>query len=112
MKLNVPLVRQDKDSVDCGLAGLEMLLKFHGSDLNIEQIKKVIAPDETGTYAPQLGEYLIDNGFSVGIITMQPSLFTTKDSRLSQSQIFNQMLKRRKKTKKPHIKTVLNHFNY
>jgi len=84
MQLNVPLVRQQKDSVECGLAALAMLLGYHGIKATQEELKKEIALGATGTYSPQLASYLLKKGFDVEIITMNPGLFTNKDKGKSQ----------------------------
>ncbi len=79
MKLNVSVIRQKENSVDCGLACLAMLMKYYGINKSIADMKneiKVYAG--MGTYAPQLGKYLIDNNFEVEIVTMNPLLFTKK----------------------------------
>jgi ABC-type bacteriocin/lantibiotic exporter with double-glycine peptidase domain len=79
MKLNVPIIRQKKDSVDCGLACLSMLMKYYGIDRSISDMKNDIKVYEgLGTYAPQIGKYLIKNGFEIEIITMNPYLFTKR----------------------------------
>lgn len=65
MKLDVPIIRQEKDSVDCGLACLSMLMKYSGIEKSLSELKKEIKVYEgMGTYAPQLGKYLVENGFN------------------------------------------------
>ena len=94
MKLDVPLIRQPKDSLDCGIAGLAMILKYHGIDESFEFLKTKISVDSIGTYAPQIGKYLAEKGFDVSIVTMHPKLFTLKDRTLSQEEIitrFNEL---------------------
>ena len=89
MILDVPLIRQEKDTVDCGIVGMAMLLKYYGIDVSYEDIKKEIKIHEIGTYAPQLGIYLIKKGFDVEIITLHPGLFTKKGILLTKDQILN-----------------------
>ncbi len=55
IKLNVPLIRQDKDSRDCGLAGLCMILNYYGIKTSISELKEEIEVDKKGTYVTQLG---------------------------------------------------------
>jgi len=64
MKLNVPLISQEKDSVLCGVAGVRMLLGYYGINKSEDELAKDVEvyPD-WGTYMPQLGNYLINNGF-------------------------------------------------
>ncbi|MBN1792355.1 C39 family peptidase [Candidatus Woesearchaeota archaeon] len=87
MILNVPLVLQPSGSVDCGIAGVVMLLDFHGVKASFDECKKAIPVDEIGTYAPQLGSFLIQKGFDVTITTLHPRLFTKYDIGASQEQI-------------------------
>lgn len=78
-KLDVPLVKQLKDSVDCGLAGLSMIFGYYGTRKTIDELRKSIKVYKGGTYAPQLATYMIKNGFDVTIVTAHPSLFMRKD---------------------------------
>ncbi len=87
MILDVPVVRQKKDSVDCGLAGLSMILKYYGVDKSIEDLKKEIKTFDFGTYMPQLGLYLLNNGFDVEIVTLNPLLFTKNFESKSDKEI-------------------------
>jgi len=52
MILDVPLIRQPKDSVDCGIAGVSMITTYHGIDRSFDEVKKEVMTDSTGTYAP------------------------------------------------------------
>ena len=79
MMLDVVLIRKPKDSVFCGIACLNMILKYYGIDVSFDKLKNEVEPDSLGTYAPQLGSYLIKNGFDVEIVSMHPALFTNKD---------------------------------
>ena len=110
MKLNVPLIRQPKDSVDCGIAGVSMLLAYYGIKKRFSDIKKEISVDKTGTYAPQLGSYLIRQGFKVEIITLHPKLFTLKDKGMSQDKVLTRLKGLQKNTKNSQDKKVLNYF--
>jgi len=66
MKIELPLVRQDENSVDCGLACVSMLLKKYDIEKAVNDLKKEIQVfDNMGTYAPQIGTYLIKNGFDI-----------------------------------------------
>ncbi|MES2225613.1 MAG: C39 family peptidase [Patescibacteria group bacterium] len=78
--LNVPLVRQEKNSVLCGVASIRMLLAYHGIEANQEAIlKEVKIHKGWGTFTPQWGIFLMNHGFKVEIITQNPKLFTAKD---------------------------------
>lgn len=94
MKLDVPLIMQPKDSKDCGVAGLAMILKYYDIDESFDFLKTKISVDSIGTYAPQIGKYLVEKGFNVSIVNMHPKLFTLKDRTLSQEEIlvrFNEL---------------------
>ncbi|MDP2720661.1 MAG: C39 family peptidase [bacterium] len=76
MKLDVPLVQQKEDSVDCGIAVVTMILNYYGVQKSFEEIKREIPTDQVGTYAPQLGSFLVEQGFIVDIVTRNPLVFT------------------------------------
>ena len=77
--IDVVMIRKPKDSVFCGIACLKMILEYYGIDISFDKLKNEVKPDSLGTYAPQLGSYLIKNGFDVEIVSMHPALFTNKD---------------------------------
>jgi len=108
--LEIPLIKQPKDSKDCGIVGIQMLLKYYGIEKSFQNLKKEIEVDNTGTYAPQLGNYLIKNGFTVEIVTLHPALFTKNDENLSQNQILDRFNKLYKNHKSRQNKKVLKHF--
>ena len=83
-KLNIPLVFQDKNSVDCGLACLQMVFEYYGEKRTIAEMKKELKLYKIGTYSPQLGAYLLKNGFKVELITQHPGLFTLRHRKVGQ----------------------------
>lgn len=87
VKLDVPLVCQKEGTNDCGVAGVVMLMKFYGLNISMEEVKKDIEVDETGTYIPQLGAYLLERGFDVEIVGLHPAMFTKKDEGMSQEKV-------------------------
>lgn len=99
MRLDVPLVRQPKNSVHCGLAGVRMLLLHYGRDISLERLASDLKVHKIGTYAPQLGSYLIRQGFDVEIVTMHPGLFTLHDKGLHGKDILPRFRQLRAKTK-------------
>jgi len=106
-RLNVPLVRQKKNSVDCGLACLLMIFSYYGHKKSFTTLKKDLKVHKTGTYSPQLGTYLIKNGFNVEIVTQHPGLFTIHHRRLNQKDLLIHIRKLLKTTKKKkNIKTL------
>lgn len=74
--LPVPLIRQAEESSDCGPACLAMILEFHGVLFDFEEMKRSLGVYQWGTVTPQLGTYLLKNGFAVEIVTMHPALFS------------------------------------
>lgn len=77
MNLDIPIIRQQKNSSDCGLACLSMIMDYYNINNDITKLRKSIKVYKwIGTYAPQLGKYLLENDFEVEIITMNPYLFT------------------------------------
>ncbi|MFH1431975.1 MAG: C39 family peptidase [archaeon] len=79
MMLDVALIRKPKDSVYCGIACLNMVLEYYGITISFDKLKDEIEADSVGTYAPQLGSYLIKKGFDVEIVFLHPALFTNMD---------------------------------
>ncbi|EKD56494.1 MAG: hypothetical protein ACD_58C00168G0002 [uncultured bacterium] len=100
MQLNVPLIRQKKNSVDCGLAAVAMVLNFYGVKINIEKLREEIKVYKMGTYMPQLGQYLIKKSFKVTMTTLNPYLFTFKDKNLIQKEIVQRLKNILKKERK------------
>lgn len=111
MKLDVPLTRQDENSLDCGIACLSMLLKYYGIEKGISDIKKdVKIHDGIGTYGPQLGKYLIEQGFEIELVTMNPFLFTNKFKNYSQKDVLNHFKELLEKTTQEKFKIPLEFF--
>jgi len=111
MKLNVPLIRQPKDSVDCGIAVVTMLLNYHGVEKTFEEVKKDITTDEVGTYAPQLGEYLTSQHFSVDIVLRNPLLFTKSEENLDKKSLVEKFNRLQHSGINTHNLKVINYFN-
>jgi len=91
MQINIPLIRQDRDSVDCGLACTAMVLEYYGIKTEIENLKRETKVYKFGTFAPQLGLILLKKGLKVSITTLNPGLFTLKDEKLSQAEIVDKL---------------------
>jgi len=110
MKLNVPLKQQDKGSKDCGLVSLLMVLEYFGIQKTFLDIKKEIIVDDVGTYAPQMGTFLVNNGFKVNVITQHPGLFTISDRDKNQKEILIHLNNLLKFEKDKQNKKVLKYF--
>src|SRR3989344_2740371 len=87
MKLNVPMIRQARNSVDCGLAMVAMISNYYGEKVTIKDLKEEIKVYKPGTYIPQLGIYFLKRGFSVELISQDPHLFTAQDRSRSQGNL-------------------------
>lgn len=85
--LDVKTIRQQESSVECGLVTLEMLYSYYGANKTIDDLRKEITTIEVGTFSPQLGLNLLNNGFEVEIITHNPLLVERKDTDLSQGEL-------------------------
>ncbi|MBS3172355.1 C39 family peptidase [Candidatus Woesearchaeota archaeon] len=109
-KLEVPVVFQPEGTKYCGPAGLSMIFKYYGLNIPFEQIIKDLEVDTVGTYAPQLGLYLIKHGFDIEIITLHPTLFTKNDYLMNQEEILLRIEDLFNKTKLEQNKKTLNYF--
>lgn len=87
MHLSVPLIKQEKESVDCGITCVAMILEYYNKGISFDECKKHIKTYDIGTFMPQLGSFLLDNGFAVEMITLNPFLFTKAQESLSQEEI-------------------------
>ncbi|HEY4694754.1 MAG TPA: cysteine peptidase family C39 domain-containing protein [Candidatus Nanoarchaeia archaeon] len=91
MKLNVPLVIQPKDSVDCGLATINMVAAYHGLKASLADLKSKIKVFKVGTYGPQLGSHLLNLGFKVEIVTFNPGLFALSNVGIGREQLIKHL---------------------
>jgi hypothetical protein len=111
MKLSIPLEIQKKDSLDCGIISLLMVFKYFGIKKSFKDIQKDLKVDKVGTYAPQMGTFMLKNGFnSVEIITQHPGIFTIKDRGKSQKQILSQIEELLLEEEEEQNRKVLNYF--
>ena len=110
MKLDVPLVKQAEDSVDCGLAVVNMITSYHKKNITFAKIKSEIKTDKLGTYNPQLGSYLIKQGFDVEIVTFNPGLFTNQNKGKSKKQLLDHLETLLKTKKGSGAKKVVRYF--
>jgi hypothetical protein len=111
MKLNIPVIIQEKDSIDCGIAGILMILKYYKIKTSIAVLKKEIPTyEKIGTYMPQLGVYLMKHGFAAEIITHNPHLFTKDFKNKSQKELKEYFTELCKVNKNSRFAVVSNYF--
>ncbi len=108
--LQVPLIRQAKESSDCGPASLAMILEYYKIDYDFEKMKKELGVYSWGTVTPQLGNYLLTRGFAVEIVTMHPLLFSLHMQFSSTSDLKNHLESLRNSMKKEDDSIALDHF--
>ena len=83
MKLDVPLILQDKDSDDCCFAAVCSVMNFYGNKITIPELKPFVKE----WFFPALGSWMLQNGMDVEILSMHPKVFTLNDKKLNQQEI-------------------------
>lgn len=107
MKLNVPIIKQKEESLECGIACLNMIFNYYNVDFSYRDALKKIEIFNAGISVPQLGIYLEENGISTTIITMNPLLFNIRDKNIDKEQVIFQLTNRLPNLSKPNdIKTM------
>lgn len=87
MKLDVEIKRQKKDSPDCGIACLSMIFSYYHINKSVDEIKKEFYVPKYGLFTQELGIYLLNNGFDVEIVTLNPHIFTTQMKNFNTNEI-------------------------
>jgi len=77
MILNVPFIRQEKDTYVCVLAALGMTLQYHGHDVSIDDLES--DEDAKAENMGAIGVYLLKHGFDAEVVMFHPRLFTLRD---------------------------------
>ena len=104
MKLNVPMIPQARNSVDCGLAMVAMISNYYGEKVTIKDLKEEIKVYKNqGTYMPQLGIYFLNHGFSVEIISQDLHLFTLQDRSRSQENLERKLRRLQKEAREQNL---------
>lgn len=67
MHLDVPYVRQPRDSVWCGAASATMILKYYGVNINQKKVAEELSIFNTGVSVGPLGQYFLRKGFDATI---------------------------------------------
>lgn len=111
MKLDIPLILQEKDSIDCWPACISMIMNYYGKPKSIEDITKDISVYEgVWTYAPQLWIYLLEQDFEVNIITLNPHIFSIHHRNDDQATIYKHITTLHTDQKKEKIRESLKYF--
>ncbi|MEX0616852.1 MAG: cysteine peptidase family C39 domain-containing protein [Candidatus Woykebacteria bacterium] len=108
--LNVALIHQERGSVDCGLATVNMVTKYWELPLTFNDIQKHLKVDKLGIYCPQMGSYLIQQGFDVALVHFNPGLFTLNEVGKSEKEIKTHLQNLLKKKRKRGDKKVIRYF--
>lgn len=87
IKLDVPLICQSPDTIECGLAALAMIYSYYDIPVSLTKLREEVPLSEVGVYAPQLGTNLIEHGFNAEIITYNPRLIEKIDQTLDQKAL-------------------------
>lgn len=110
IKLNVPLIRQEPHSVECGLVALEMIYSFYGMPQGMDNLRKELPTVEVGTYGPQLGLNFIKHGLITEIITHNPRLVEKIDRNLSQTELLEKFRQKSQTLKDDSDKLAIRYF--
>ena len=70
---------QQVDEKDCGLACLDMILKYHGSDYSIAHLRTLAKTDDEGTTALGIVKAAQDLDFETQSVRADMSLFDADD---------------------------------
>lgn len=73
--INVPLILQEKGSIDCGPTCTRMIMEYYGVKKTLKDIRSKLTYRKTGTTIYDNGSLLIDEGFNTTVVTAQPLLF-------------------------------------
>lgn len=110
IKLNIPLIRQPKESSDCGIACVAMILEYYKVPYDYAALRKEIGVLRWGTSAPQLGGWLLKHGFDVEIVSMHPSLFKIDSQFKTKKMLLKHLRSFRGAMKTRLNQIVLEHF--
>jgi hypothetical protein len=95
--LSVPYAQQEKGSLDCGPACLEMVLKYFGIDRDVTDLIARLEYTEGGTSAYDNGRLVLEAGLSVVAITRQPLLFSPETERAVHATAIDEIYEERRK---------------
>lgn len=74
-KFDVPLILQEKGSVDCGPTCVQMVMAYYGKYKTLRQLRSRLTYSHVGTSIYDNGSLLLREGFQTTVVTAQPLLF-------------------------------------
>lgn len=109
MKLDVPLFRQSKDSVECGLISLKMINSYYRKSSELLNLAKLIK-QQGGVYSPQLALEALSHGYSIEIVTRNPLLVWKEHKNLTQQKIVAKLKEKLKNLTEEKDKVPVRYF--
>ncbi|MFH0715113.1 MAG: C39 family peptidase, partial [Candidatus Diapherotrites archaeon] len=97
-------------SSDCGPASAAMLLTYYGITAGPESVRKAITRSKKGTFIGQLGLFLMQKGFEVEIVGLNPAFFTKQSRKFSGNRLIQYLEKVREHQKSAKNKKALLYF--
>lgn len=108
-KLDVPLILQEKGSVDCGATCVQMVLAYYGKHKTLQQLQSKLNYSKVGTSIYDNGCLLLQEGFHTTVVTAQPLLFPPEMLRSLKTDndtlLYIQSELKRKRAQKKILKT-------
>lgn len=87
--LSVPLILQEDNSVECGLACLKMLYDYYDISVTVDELRRDTPIISVGTYTPHLAQHLKKMGFDTEVVIQNPRIFRVEDKQRNQSQLLH-----------------------
>ena len=86
--LDVPVVLQPIDSVECGIASSKMIGDYYGLRRPYEEIKREMpVKEDWGLYIFEMGGYFLKHGFQAEIVSMNTNFLTLEHKGASTNEI-------------------------
>lgn len=109
-KLKIQLIKQPKNSNDCGVACVAMIANYYNLQLKYQDIKNELGVYSWGTTTPQLGLFFLHHGFNVEIVGLHPALFQSGTKFSNQSELMVHLKKMKKVLKDGCDPVTIDHF--
>lgn len=99
-KIDIQLIFQEPDSLDCGPTCVQMILKYFNLEKDIAELKETLQFNENGTSIYDNGLSLLNAGLTVTAITAQPYLFSPDVVLKNKEEVISQINERTPKLDK------------